>query len=307
MIRSFFTLIVFGVGLLGIPESWGNTIPKTEQAQVGIDRVPSEKMHLDPRAFQFNIVMAQMALGAFGIGGGPFDGVLSERTKEAIGAYQRIRGITPTADLDSVTFEALMKDFDDWRHNPPMLPGMKMALSEWDKGNVSAAGTWTSEGRPEWNPSQVTSLFCWRDWKLCVEATAEYSDGVRSIGVSQRSFSIAHWDEVEIVTERERDSCPVSAIRIDRATQAVTGIRLPDKMSEQCDRSSTGIILRLTDGMMLSFQAMASNLARFKAIIQAPGFAIDDPKGSKDRGPRLQPETPEKSNNLEKVIPLPTE
>jgi peptidoglycan hydrolase-like protein with peptidoglycan-binding domain len=228
-----------------------------------------------PLPSDINIVMAQMALAAFGIGGGPFDGIWTPENQRAVKAYQKIRGIPLTEDLDLTTSMSLSKDLDEWRQQVPYPPFMTIDFTQWENGHISAIGTWTSENNEGWNLSNVTTLSCWRNEKICLEATAEYREDVKGLGVGQRFYMIDHWNESEIVTVKDRDNCPVSAVKIGRSTEAVTSTRFPDGQ-EGCPDQGAPITLRLIDGYMVRQQAELARLDRFRSLIQSPGFALPD-------------------------------
>src|SRR5438874_554722 len=76
----------------------------------------------------FKVSMTQMALGTFGLGSGPFDGVLTPKTQHAIQAYQKIRGLSQTEGVDLITFKTLMDDFDEWRRPTLFPPSMEIAF-----------------------------------------------------------------------------------------------------------------------------------------------------------------------------------
>jgi peptidoglycan hydrolase-like protein with peptidoglycan-binding domain len=279
MTKILFTVILFGSALVGAES---HSLASTPVEPIIAEEGQSKDVSYDPMPFHLKVSMTQMALGTFGIGSGPFDGVLTPETQHAIQAYQKIRGLSPTEGIDLITFKTLMDDFEEWRR-PSLFPSsMVIAFSEWEKGYISVSGTWMSEEAAEWNLNQVTSLFCWRDWKLCVEATAESGNNARSIGVSQRTYVIDDWNETEIVTAKERDKCPVSTVHIVRSTQAVTGARFPDEVPQACEQSSP-LMLKLVDGYMLYTQVELARLSRFKPIIQAPGFALPKPRQNEGR------------------------
>lgn len=277
MAKVLFGLFVLTIALVG-PESQCWATDQERSIKGGKDADASALLSRPPLPYSIQIVMAQMALGTFGIGGGPFDGIWTSQTQRAVNAYQKIRGIPLTQDLNQNTFESLSKDLEEWRQQVPDPPPLTIDFTHWENGHVSAIGTWMSDKKERWNLIHVTSLNCWRKGMLCVEATAEYRENANRIGVGQRFYMIAHWNETEIVTVNERDNCPVSTVRIERSTEAVTGIRFPDGQ-EACPQQGTPLALRLTDGYMVKQQADLAKMDRFRSLIQAPGFALPDGSG----------------------------
>ena len=272
MMKILLGLIFFIVALVGA-ESQPLALPPPEPEPSTTERGASEALSHPPIPEDMKIEMAQMALGAFGIGSGPFDGTWTLQTQRARNAYQRIRGLPLTDDLNWSTFESLSKDLEEWRTPLVTPPLMQIAFSEWEKGNVSVSGTWMPDKTEGWNVSQVSSLVCWRDWNLCIEATAEYHHPSR-IGVSQRFYVIDHWNETEIETVKEQNKCPVSALHIERSTEAVTATRVSDQLHEGCPQLGVPMALQLRDGYELSIKSQFDRIDRLKPLIQARGFAL---------------------------------
>lgn len=268
MVKALITLLVF-VTALTLPSYHSSASTQPEPSSQNAPSDPLKGVEFE-FPLHMKVTMTQQALGTFGIGGGPFDGIMTPQTQRAIQTYQKIRGLPLTDTIDAVTFKNLMEDFDEWRRHRPLLPVMTLSFSEWDKGYISAIGTWASEAA-EWNPDQATSLFCWRDWKLCVEATAEHREN--TLLVSQRTYLIEEWNENEIVTAKKHNSCPVSTVHIIRSTQEVTGTRFPDQASGTCAQRSPSTI-RLVDGFHVYSRDLSALSLRFKPLIQAPGFAL---------------------------------
>lgn len=267
-------LAFFTVALIG-PESHSLGSSATEPELSTTERGESALLPRTPLPYDFKIVMAQIALATFGIGSGPFDGIWTPKTQRAVNAYQKIRGIPLTEDLNLTTSESLSKDFDEWNRQVPDPPHMKIDFTQWENGFISAIGTWTSDKNEIWNVSNVTVLTCYRKSKMCLEATAVYNEDVRGLGVWQGFYIIDQWNETEILTVKDRDNCPVSAMNIERSAEAVTGTRFPDGQAG-CPDKGAPITLRLTDGYMVNQQAYLGKLDRFRSLIQAPGFALPD-------------------------------
>jgi len=267
-------LVFFTVALVG-PESQSLGSSPTEPELSTTEPGESTALSRAALAYDIKIVMAQMALDTLGIGSGPFDGIWTPENQRAVNAYQKIRGIPLSEDLNLTTSESLSKDLEEWRQQVPDPPHMTIDFTQWENGYISALGTWTSDKNEKWNLRNVTILTCWRNGKVCLEATAEYREDVRGLGVGQRFYMIDHWNETEIVTVKDRDSCPVSAVNIERSTEAVTSTRFPDGQ-EGCPDQRTPITLRLIDGYMVKQQADVTRLNRFRSLIQAPGFALPD-------------------------------
>lgn len=267
--------LVFSIIALVVPESQSMGSPPTEPEPNTTESGPSAAQSRPPTRpfYDIKIVMAQMALGTFGLGSGPFDGIWTPQNQHAINAYQKIRGIPLTEGLNSTTLESLSNDLEEWRKQLPDPPPMEIHFTHWEDGYISAIGTWMSDKSEGWNLIHATSLSCWRKGKLCLEATAEYREDLKSLLVGQRFYEIDHWNETEIVTVKERNNCPVSAVHIDRSKETVTGTRFPEG-DDGCHQQESSVALHLTDGYMLNLQAHFAKTDRFKPLIQAPGFAL---------------------------------
>jgi hypothetical protein len=110
---------------------------------------------------------------------------------------------------------------------------LRVYTDSWDKGYVSANGTWiVEEGVREslaGERTDSTEIKCFRNWQTCFAATAKVLWGSWKIPggdmlfPSLDLFEIARWDEREIVTKPDTTQpCGHVSIRIGRHDKAVT-------------------------------------------------------------------------------------
>lgn len=192
---------------------------------------------------------AQQLLARLGYGVGPFDGVLDEKTAAALRAYEKARGIPVTGDpLSFETVERVRQDTAILDQRPPYLPRRSVFTDLWDRGYVSASGTWTITGEEQAWPEQSSRIDCHRQTGLCTEATAILTaqDGHRSLSLDVDTYEIERWDEHEIVTKPLQFGCARYVKRITRLQKAASGIRSTTATDGPCkgmDQSEKYLVL----------------------------------------------------------------
>jgi hypothetical protein len=182
-------------------------------------------------------LFAEMLLGRLGYDVGPFDGVLDGRTRAAVRQYQTDRRIPETGDPFSFdTILAVRMDDDLMNTAAIRLQGKHIILDRWDRGFVSADGTWTVVGEDMASPEQTSNITCDLTDALCREARATISGtGLdRRLTVDLFTFEIERWNEREIVTKPLQFGCTGTAHRWDRTGQSVTGVRSTTSSEGSC-------------------------------------------------------------------------
>jgi putative peptidoglycan binding protein len=176
----------------------------------------------DPKAFekqkdQFTL-MAQMDLAEMGYGTS-FTANLDEGTKEALRAYQALRGLPETADVDPLTIDQLRADEGLLHREELFLSPFQFIAAGWDQGGFTSIGSWLEDGaaEPEVEESQ---LECDRDWKLCIDGQARllkgFGGGINLVGKFE-AYQIKQWDKYEIVAVSPYPSpCERDTLRINR-------------------------------------------------------------------------------------------
>ena len=94
----------------------------------------------------------------------------------------------------------------------------------WDT-YFSAKGTWVFENSNEKMANRIpkTTIKCYRDNDLCIEATADIASG--QLMVTLEEFQIERWDKYEIVTKPYDYECVRYVLRINRQQRSVKKLR----------------------------------------------------------------------------------
>ena len=120
---------------------------------------------------------------------------------------------------------------------PRLSSGSGVQTSFWDRGYVSASGTWVMEGSKQAFPHQVSEFKCYRDEKECVSAQAEITFG-DTLYLSTDRHQVKTWDLNVIVFTNESSGCVNYVYTITRITNRIVGTRgpKPSGADEQCSR-----------------------------------------------------------------------
>jgi hypothetical protein len=86
----------------------------------------------------------------------------------------------------------------EYQSNPKMSTGGSVFTSFWDRGFVSATGTWIIEESRQAFPRQTTEIKCYRDEKVCLSAQAEITFG-DMLSLQTDRMTITSWDANIIV------------------------------------------------------------------------------------------------------------
>jgi peptidoglycan hydrolase-like protein with peptidoglycan-binding domain len=236
-----------------------------------------DQMKSDSKHFPQIIAIVQMALGAWGFGTGPFDGVLDAKTKGSLSKYQMARGFKAAGELDAATTKMIFNDFEEWEKTPPNLPALHVGVRFWDFGFLSAQGTWVIEGEQQGFPFQTTEIRCDKQKQQYTEATAEYNLESSFLSITLNTYDIERWDEHEITTRPVDFRCESYTLRIGRAEESVTALRLRTKTEGVCGHLKTEMKLRLEDGFKVYWPLQKARGAKIRSFIQARGvFDFDD-------------------------------
>lgn len=261
--------------------------PPSAQGASDRDPTPQELAELEaelakarrekPDKYRSFVVTVQIALGAFGFGTGPFDGVLDAKTRAAIRQYQRLRKLAETGDVDAKTFLSVDRDYMTFLTQNPYLPSLFVGTDLWDQGYVLAKGTWTIVNeRLGGIPLQTSEIQCRKAWGFCIEATASIirpSLGPGVLGVNTTVLPIERWDKHEITTNPVQSGrCVRYSMRIGRQEKTVTGLRLRTVDEGACKELATELHLKLLDGHEVWRKLYEDRGARIKGLLQAPGL-----------------------------------
>jgi peptidoglycan hydrolase-like protein with peptidoglycan-binding domain len=260
--------------LIAAPAAAANATEPTAADVKKFDAEIATMRREQPDQYRGLVWVVQMALGAFGFGTGPFDGVLDAKTQAAIRQYQRIRQLPQTGDLDFKTVSSITDDHETLvRKYPPYLPHLYIHTEGWDQGYTSARGTWTIVGeRLAGIPVQTSQIQCNKARGVCIEATAELSSNV--LIVDTIVHPIERWDQHEITTKPvESALCVRYSLRIGRREKTVTGLRLRTVDFAGCEHLATELQLKLVDGHEVWSKLYEDRGARLKDLIQIPAWA----------------------------------
>ena len=145
--------------------------------------------------------------------------------------------------------------------NPKISSGRAVFTSFWDRGYVTATGTWVIEEAQQAFPSQTTEIKCYRDEKQCYSAQAEITFG-ETLAVQSERFPITTWDANTIVYTSTDPTCVTYVYTISRASERITGQRRPKKNVEgTCDLLEQRVFnLTMRDGLQV-WQQLQNDVA----------------------------------------------
>ena len=194
-------------------------------------------------------LLTEMLLGRLGYDVGPFDGVLDDRTRTAVRRYERDHKLPETGDPFSFdTVQAVRADDELVNSSPISLRPKRVFTERWDRGDVSADGTWTVAREPMVWPEQTSNITCERAQAVCREATALISGkgSNRILTVELHTYEIERWNDQEIVTKPLQFGCTGTVRRWNRAQKSVTGLRSTTSSEGSCravEREEVDLVL----------------------------------------------------------------
>jgi hypothetical protein len=221
-------------------------------------------------------VAAEMLLARLGYDVGSFDGVLDEKTTNALRLHQKNRRIPETGD--PMSFDTVKQVSDDGNllnYAPVILQSKHVSIDLWDRGYVLAQGTWVIAGEAQAWPEQTSTLKCDRALGTCSEATAVVSRGeARVLSVDLDTYEIERWDQQEIVTKPLERGCARYVRRFNRVQQSVSGIRSTISRQGSCASVDNGDkFLVLTNGIEVYSQIVAKHREDWSPLFQmSPGL-----------------------------------
>ena len=153
---------------------------------------------------------------------------------------------------------------------PASLPNFYVTTDNilWDRGYVTAKGTWVMELPDKMaNPFRTSEIICvYRD-KMCRESTAEISNFYSKVlNLNSDLHTILKWDTDQIAYANDSSICNVYYYYINRVTKQVTGVRKPKKDAPKdiCDDSDKREIkLNLQNGFDIYWDARQKSMSSF--------------------------------------------
>ncbi len=209
-----------------------------------------QELKADSQNYKMLSFVVQMALARFGYDPGPFSFDLTEKTRKAIREYQQYNQLKVTGDLEMELTDQIADDLKTLDAEPNPLPHFFFFGDLWDS-YVRVRGTWEIEGIKQGIPIQTTTLQCYRELSLCIEANAFIGYGVDDKRLTQEVnyYEVERWDEFEITTKPNDKECVRYTLRIDRFQKSVTGLRLQTRRDGSCAFIQHSIMkIRLVDG-----------------------------------------------------------
>jgi hypothetical protein len=120
------------------------------------------------------------------------------------------------------------------RRGYPQLQSGRVFTDLWDRGYVSAVGTWVFEDDTKQAfPRQTTDIKCYRETKECQSAQADIAFDI--LTVQTETFPITSWDSQSIVYVSNDPMCVTYTYTISRSTNRVTGRRQPKPSSSSTE------------------------------------------------------------------------
>lgn len=125
--------------------------------------------------------------------------------------------------------------------------GPSVLTDAWDRGYVSAEGTFTIDNDRQAFPIQTTKIRCHRDEKSCTAAKAEISF-LRFLDLQLTTHPISLWSNTTILFTEDA-MCVQYVYSIDRVNKRVVGTRTKKQNVAGCEIfQSTPLTLSLVDG-----------------------------------------------------------
>ena len=127
-------------------------------------------------------------------------------------------------------------------------PGGSVETSLWDRGYVTANGTWVAESGDQSRPLQYTSVACYRSDNTCRSATAEVLAN-STLSLDTVTYKVVQWSETTLMFVNSESPCSEFTYTISRVNQRVVGTRSPKRNpSESCAADESTMQLTLVDG-----------------------------------------------------------
>jgi hypothetical protein len=219
-----------------------------------------------------------MLLGRLGYDVGPFDGVLDGRTREAVRQYQRDHRLPENGDpFTFETVQAVRADDELLNSTPIRLQPKTVILDRWDRGFVSADGTWTAAGGDLASPEQTSNITCDRAAAICREARATVTGrgSARVLSVDVYTFEIELWSDQEIATKPLQFACVGTILRWDRKTRAVVAARTTTSTEGSCvSAEPVDATLVLEDGNEVARRMTEKQREAWRRIVQVSPATI---------------------------------
>lgn len=220
---------------------------------------------------RLHVITTQVILAQLGYAVGPFDGLLDERTTNALRAYQRNRKLKVTGDpLAFETLEQIQHDGAAIDDRPVSLPSLHVFLDLWDADYVSAKSTWTFTADEMAQPQRTSVIECYRDYGICTEATAIVEgEGPKHLTLHTDIYDIERWDKHEIITKPKQFGCVRQVRRFNRVQKSVTGLRSTTSQDDACKAvDAKEFHMQLSNGFDVYWKLLQRFQKQYRSLMQ---------------------------------------
>jgi hypothetical protein len=186
----------------------------------------------------------------------------------------RIIGWLLLGAVGSLAIVAGWRYYADTQVPVKLRAGGSVETNLWDRGFVTANGTWVTENGGEPDPLQYTNLACYRSDNTCRAATAEIL-AATTLSLSTATYKITRWSETTLIFTNSESPCTEFTYSISRANQRIVGTRSSRKgANEACPVDDEIVQLTLVDGAKVTkAQEQAAN-ARAQPVAWASLAAL---------------------------------
>jgi len=268
-------LLVFSLAPVALSQpTTDNGRNKRSEYETELQRLKRDKPKEYENTKRWAYLWTQLLLGRLGYGVGPYNGVLDEKTQNALREYQRQRNLPITGDpLSFETTEQINKDMNLLDYEPAYLPRLFIFLDLWKSGYVSGKGTWVLTNEKMGLPEQTTHIECHRDQRICIEVTAILTGKGRnkSVSVDIELYDIERWDDHEVVTKpRETGAGCVRYVRkFNRVQKSVTGLRSTISTEGPCKMVDVKEMhMSLSDGFKVYWELYQKSKKKIRDLIR---------------------------------------
>jgi hypothetical protein len=154
--------VLLPLGFFSARPCAAQTASKVDEKKAYLEEIEKEKRERPAKYAESKLIftfVTEAMLGRLGYGVGPFDGVLDAKEVEALRAYEKARGIPVTGDpMSFETVESIARDQATPDTSLPSLPSLIVYTDMWDRGYVTAEGTWTINGEEMGMPFQTSRM-----------------------------------------------------------------------------------------------------------------------------------------------------
>lgn len=149
----------------------------------------------------------------------------------------------------------------------------------WDRGYVTASGTWVMEAPDKMaNPMRTSKIVCILRDRVCRESTAEITNYYsKLLNLEFDVHDILKWDADQIAYTNDSSICNVYYYYINRVTKQVTGVRKPKNNApkDTCDHSDKHEIkLNLANGFDIYWDARQKSMSPFLRLAPLAIFLL---------------------------------